>query len=206
VMKIPTPDIKNPKHVAVIVVGGVGLGLVGRQVSKRRGGVTTESATGDATSDTPAVDLSQYALAENSAGNLGAYGATAPAVDTTTTRDVGTISFPVTKWAITIDGVEYLTDGTNIELAKPIVNVVAPVTPTPATPVPVASAPVPVADRTHVIVSGNTLYGLARQYYGKTDTDTLNKLASVNGLTWNSTRTQVSPFRVGQTLKIPTTL
>lgn len=141
-MKLPTPDIKNPKHVAVIVGGGVAIGLVWRQVSKRRS-VTTGSATGSATGDTAApVDLTQFALADNSAGNLGVF-PTAPAVDTTTTRDVGMISFPVVKWGIVIDGIEYLTDGTNIELAQPIVNVVQPVTPTPSTPAPVAPFTVP---------------------------------------------------------------
>jgi len=158
-MKIPTPDIKNPKHVAVIVVGGVAIGLVWRQVSKRKGtSVDTVSETGDATADTPSTDLSAYALAENSTGNLGggswSSSPTAPVVDTSTTRDVGQIQFPVTKWVIEIGDEEYMTDGTNIELINPITVSPAPVpTPTPA------PTPTPTPTPTFVVPSYNGVQG-----------------------------------------------
>lgn len=99
----------KPKTLAIIAVGGIGLGLAWKHFSGRGGAASAGTLNG--------VDTSQLAMVGSSTGNLSAPTATGSAlgnVDTGTTREVGSISFPVVKWVVTIGGVEYLTDGVNL--------------------------------------------------------------------------------------------
>lgn len=96
----------KPKTLAIIAVGGIGLGLAWRHFSGKS--TATVNADGSLAGDTSTLGLpgsSTGALAGSTTGDQ---------TDTGTTRDVGTITFPVVKWVIDIDGEEFLTDGTNI--------------------------------------------------------------------------------------------
>lgn len=98
----------KPKTLAIIAVGGIGLGLVWRHLSgKSSAAVNPDGSLASDTSNLGLPGSSTGALAGSTSGDTGG-------VDTGTTRETGSISFPVVKWIITIDGVEYMTDGTNI--------------------------------------------------------------------------------------------
>lgn len=116
-MENPVGNITKmkPKTLALVVVGGIGLGLIWRRVSGSKK-AAAQSATGSAT-DLTGVDLSQLALAANSAGNLSGplsdvQGSGLGGPNTGTTRDVGSINLPVTRWIITIGGIDYMIDDT----------------------------------------------------------------------------------------------
>lgn len=132
-----------PKQLALIAVGGIGLGLAWRYFQNRNSSNTTVSAPTDVAS--VPVDTT---LPLPTVGNLGS-GSSSGTVDSGTgsggtvdsgTRDVGSITLPVVKWVVTIGGKQYLTDGDNIE---PIPSSEPTPTPTP-TPAPTpAPAPAP---------------------------------------------------------------
>lgn len=85
----------KPKTLGIIVVGGIGLGLLWRRYS-----------AGKAAS-APAVDNTALPTTGNPL--------TGGSSDSTTTpNSPGSLNFPIVKWVITIGGVDYLTDGTNI--------------------------------------------------------------------------------------------
>lgn len=86
----------------------------------------------------------------------------------------------------------------------------APVTPAPAAPPPtttVAAPPPPApvaAETTHTIKAGETLIGIVRaRYPGVPVIAKVNEIAAINGLKWNAAHTMVTPFRVGQILRLP---
>lgn len=81
-----------------------------------------------------------------------------------------------------------------------------PVEPSPPTAPEPAGTPAQPSSGTYTIRSGDTLVSVARARYGTASLDTLNKLAALNGLTWNAAHTSVTPFRVGQVLTLPATL
>lgn len=152
-----TPDLSKitklpPKRLALIAGGGIVVGLILRHFSKKS--TATSTPTVDANGNV--VDTSQLALAGSSTGNLGAAGVGGTTVGTTgtdptaATRDVGTITLPITKWVVTINGVDYYTDGTNFtpvytDTPTPVVpNPVPTPEPAPAptpTPAPAPAAP-----------------------------------------------------------------
>lgn len=76
---------------------------------------------------------------------------------------------------------------------------------TPTSPEP-ATTPAQPSSGTYTIKAGDTLVGVARARYGNANRSTLDKLAALNNLTWNSAHTMVTPFRVGQVLTLPATL
>src|SRR3954463_8104696 len=97
-----------PKRLAIVVGLGVVGGLAWRHFHKASGGGILQSG------DAPATDLSQFALAANSAGNLGSglsQAATQPVLNPNdASRDFGSLfPLPVTKGIITgNDGIDYL--------------------------------------------------------------------------------------------------
>lgn len=101
-----------PKRLAMIAAGGIGLGLLWRHYSASRGSQTTAGGT-----DSAVVDTSQLALAQNSAGNLGAAQTVPLASPNDATRDLGSGYFPlpVTKGVIRgADGIDYYIDSTGV--------------------------------------------------------------------------------------------
>jgi nucleoid-associated protein YgaU len=65
----------------------------------------------------------------------------------------------------------------------------------PSDSAPAPAAPRPSAGKTHTVGSGDTLFGLARRYYG--DGTKFRRIAEANGLDTDE------PLRVGRDLKIP---
>lgn len=113
-----------PKRLAIIAIVGVGGGLLWRHFSSKKNAVATD-ATG-----TP-IDLSKLALAQNSAGNLGA-AQTEPLPNVNdATRDMGSGFFPipVTKGVTHgVDGRDYYVDANGTILGPVIVGAAPPLT------------------------------------------------------------------------------
>ena len=65
---------------------------------------------------------------------------------------------------------------------------------------PVATPPVPAAPVTHVVVSGDTLYGLVRKAYGTAPEELIDLVADANGLD------DPGALEVGQQLSFPEVL
>lgn len=59
------------------------------------------------------------------------------------------------------------------------------------------------ADPTYTIKAGDTLWGIVKAHYGSVTTNRVRAVAAYNGLTWSTDGTRVSPFKVGQVLKLP---
>ncbi len=74
--------------------------------------------------------------------------------------------------------------------------------PTP-TPAPVPATPVAPAVPTHTIVSGDTLWGVVKAHYGSVTTVRVRNVAAANGLAWIDNGTKVTPWRIGQVIKLP---
>lgn len=72
----------------------------------------------------------------------------------------------------------------------------------PATPPEAPATPTPVVG-TVTIKSGDTLWGLVQKRYGTATRAKVDEIAALNGLSWNAAHTQVSPWRIGQTVKLP---
>lgn len=113
-----------PKRLAIIAVVGVGGGLLWRHFSGKKSAVATD-ATG-----TP-IDLSKLALAQNSAGNLGA-SQTEPLPNVNdATRDLGSGFFPipVTKGVVRgNDGRDYYIDANGAILGPVVAGAAPPLT------------------------------------------------------------------------------
>ena len=123
-----------PQRLAIVVGGGVGVGLLWRWYAKRKG--TKAGSVGGTYTDASGVpvDTSQFALAGNSAGNLGA-GSGMVSDTNSATRDMGTGNFPlpVSKGVATgANGIEYYIDSYG--------HILGPVNPTQA-PLPTPTGP-----------------------------------------------------------------
>ncbi len=76
--------------------------------------------------------------------------------------------------------------------------------PAQAPPTPQAPAPAP-AQAAYTIKSGDTLWNLVQKQYGLSGNALINKInevAAANNLRWNSAHTMVSPFNVGQQIRL----
>ncbi len=102
-----------PKRLALIVGGGVALGLGLRYMNKRKGGSSVPVAA-----EPPVVaDTSQLALSGSSTGNLGVGGSLASSDGGT--RNLGQIALPVVQWVVEIGGEKFLTDGVTLTPLSP---------------------------------------------------------------------------------------
>lgn len=100
-----------PKQLALIAAGGIGAGLLWRHYSNKK------AAASGGTTTAGTVDTSKLALAQNSAGNLGAAGTQQVSSVNDATRDVGQgyIPIPVSKWVVIgQNGVAYYADANGI--------------------------------------------------------------------------------------------
>ena len=204
---IPNP-VKGmkPKTLAIIAVGGIAVGLVVRYMRKGESAVAVEGEPLEVVGTESDITLP---LSASSSGNL----STSDMNVVPDGRDTGSISLPVVKWAVVIDGVEFLTDGTSLWSTR-----VGEVTtgsgtvigrqprplprPNPA-PKP---TPTPTQSKTVVIKRGDTLISLVRSAYpalrGAAFNSKVKSVAASNGLTWYDNNTKVKPFNIGQTLKL----
>ena len=137
-----------PQRLAIVVGGGVGVGLLWRWYAKRKAGSAINAGGQMTDASGVPVDTSQFALAQNSAGNLGASGSGSSYVPSPnnavspSATPAGSFPLPVTKGVVTgSDGIDYYIDSYG-NILGPVNPVQAPLpTPTP-TPTP-APTPTP---------------------------------------------------------------
>jgi hypothetical protein len=104
-----------PKRLALIVGGGIALGLGLRYMNKRKG--VSGSSVPVAAEPPVVADTSQLALSGSSTGNLGIGGSLASSDGGT--RNLGQIALPVVQWVVEIGGEKFLTDGVTLTPLSP---------------------------------------------------------------------------------------
>lgn len=177
-----------PKQLALIAVGGIGLGFLWRRVSGSRNAATATATPVDVA---PTPDINSLPLESSSTGNLGAMGGSSGSNNGGST-DGSSITLPVVGWVINIGGTDYWTDGTNV---KPLKD-----PPAPANPL------APTFSHPHAIKPGETLDSLVKAFYPSATAANRQQfkdaIATRNNLKWNAAKTAVTPWKVGQVVYI----
>lgn len=177
-MDNPISSLKSipPKELAIIAVGGIGLGLVWRRFSKR------DAPVQQPTPDTAQVpDTTDLGLSTSSSGNLAG-----KEPDTPTEARGSTIPLSVVGWVTNLGGKRYWTDGNSL--------------------FPIDAEPTTTAGTTVTLKRGESLITVVRRHYRLSGTALANKVklvASANGLVYNSKTKSYGPFHVGQVIKLP---